>query len=98
METIVCKHEVRLMHKETETRCELALSLVRSLLADINEETVHIFQSTKRDMPEPDFYQKVGGLDAYRNIQSKLRQWETMLCREAGLPLPGFEEEIAECC
>ncbi|WP_276855634.1 hypothetical protein [Bacteroides fluxus] len=98
MKTIMCKHEVHQMRQETEARYELALSLVRSLMADIDEGTSQIFRETKSGMPEAEFFRGIGGLDAYGDIRWKLRQWERMLCEQAGLPMPSFDDEVAECC
>lgn len=99
METIVCKHEVHQVHQEADTlRYDLALSLVRSLMADVSEATTKVFQQTKPDMPEPDFFQGAGRLVAYAEISNTLRRLEIVLSQEAGIPLPSFEEEVAECC
>ncbi|WP_330942100.1 hypothetical protein [Bacteroides sp. MSB163] len=99
METIVCKHEVHQVHQEADTlRYDLALSLVRSLMADVSEATTKVFQQTKPDMPEPDFFQGAGRLAAYAEISNTLRRLEIVLSQEAGIPLPSFEEEVAECC
>lgn len=99
METIVCKHEVHQVHQEADTlRYDLALSLVRSLMADVSEATTKVFQQTKPEMPEPDFFQGAGRLAAYAEISNTLRRLEIVLSQEAGIPLPSFEEEVAECC
>lgn len=55
MKTIMCKHEVHQMRQETEARYELALSLVRSLMADIDEGTSQIFRETKSACPKRNF-------------------------------------------
>lgn len=98
MEAVKCKHEVHPAQQQADAHYEQALSIVRSLMADIDEGTAEIFRATKSGMPEPEFFKAVGGLDAYRAVWQKLRQWETTLCRQAGIPEPGFEEEITECC
>lgn len=99
METIVCKHEVHQVHQEADSlRYELAMSLIRSLMSDISEANTQIFQETKLDMPSSEFFHGAGCLDAYGKIWGKLRQWEIMLCQQAGIPVPSVEEEIAECC
>lgn len=99
MKTIVCKHEVHQVRQEEDICCyDLALSVIRSLMADINEANTQILQEVKLEMSEFDFSHSVGCLDAYANIWDKLRQWEIMLSQQAGIPLPSFEEEVAECC
>lgn len=98
MDAILCKHEVHQVQQETDAHYEQDLSIVRSLMADINEGTAEIFRAAKPGMPESEFFKGVGGLDAYRAVWQKLRQWEITLCRQAGIPEPGFEEEVAGCC
>lgn len=98
MDAILCKHEVHQVQQEAGANYELALSIVRSLMADINEGTAEIFQATKPGMPAPEFFKGAGGLEAYEAVWQKLRQWERTLCRQAGIPEPDFEEEITECC
>lgn len=98
MKTIVCRHEVHQVHQEDSARYELALSVIRSLMTDIDERTTQIFQDNNPDMSQCDLFKGAGGLDAYKAIEGKLRQWEIMICMQAGIPLPSFEEEVAECC
>lgn len=99
MKTIVCKHEVHQVRQEEDTSCyDLALSVIGVLMSDVNEATAQVSQELRLEMSESDFSHNMGSLDAYAKIWSKLNQWKVMLSQQAGIPLPSFEEEVAERC
>lgn len=99
MKTIMCSHSIHSVHQEVDAgHYDLALSLIRSLMADVSEATTKVFQQTKPDMPEPDFFQGAGRLAAYAEISNTLRRLEIVLSQEVGISLPSYEEEVAGCC
>lgn len=99
MKTIVCKHEVHQVRQQGDSSCyDLVLSVIEALMSDVNEATAQISQELRREMSESDFSQRVGSLDTYAKIWDDLKQWKVILSQQAGIPLPSFEEEVAECC